>query len=100
MAETDESAAVLAKSAHKKMELNDLITQRFTPLVTGPCLVNIPTVHIVGAKDSLYVRGLLLASLCNADLRMVFDHGGGHEIPRNKTTSPQIAELIRWASSQ
>jgi hypothetical protein len=101
MTELDEQpAALFHDAAYENAELDDLVTERFRPLLAGPCLVNIPTAHIVGARDPLYIHGLLLASLCNPNLRRIFDHGGGHEIPRNKTTSPQIAELIRWVSSE
>ncbi|KAH8817120.1 DUF341 domain protein [Xylogone sp. PMI_703] len=44
--------------------------------------ISIPTVHIVGRGDDEYSRQLLLHCLCDARRSTVYDHGGGHEIPR------------------
>ncbi|EAW11762.1 putative EF-hand calcium-binding domain protein [Aspergillus clavatus NRRL 1] len=68
--------------------------------ITCPFRVGIPTVHVYGAKDPRYVAGLQLAELCQPAIRMVYDHGGGHEIPRLGVVSEKIAELVRWALSE
>ena len=61
------------------------------------CLkINIPTVHIYGIKDPRYTSSMQLAHFCAEDKRKVYDHGGGHEIPRTTKVSEQIAELLRW----
>ena len=61
------------------------------------CLkIDIPTVHIYGIKDPRYTSSMQLAHFCAEDKRRVFDHGGGHEIPRTTKVSDQIAELLRW----
>lgn len=54
--------------------------------------VDIPTVHIVGARDPKWPAGIQLTHFCNK--KRVFDHGGGHEIPRSKQVSETIAGLI------
>ena len=61
------------------------------------CLkINIPTVHIYGIKDPRYTSSMQLAHFCAADKRKVYDHGGGHEIPRTTKVSEHIAGLLRW----
>lgn len=55
--------------------------------------VKIPTVHIVGAKDPRWSAGVQLAYFC--DNRKLFDHGGGHDIPRTTQVSMRIAELLK-----
>ncbi|CAJ2500891.1 Uu.00g037440.m01.CDS01 [Anthostomella pinea] len=47
--------------------------------------IGIPTAHIWGANDNLYPTfGPGLSKLCRSDLRDVFIHDGGHEIPGPK----------------
>lgn len=65
--------------------------------ITGPCQIPIPTVHVYGSKDPLYVAGVQLSGMCEETMRRVYDHGGGHEIPRTRDVSKSIADLIRWA---
>ena len=55
--------------------------------------VGIPTVHIYGAKDPRWPSSMQLACFCRD--RKMFDHGGGHDIPRSTEVSERIAELIR-----
>lgn len=55
--------------------------------------IKIPTVHIVGAKDPRWSAGVQLAYFC--DDRKMFDHGGGHDIPRTTPVSLRIAELVK-----
>lgn len=61
------------------------------------CLrINIPTVHIYGIKDPRYTSSIQLANFCVGDKRRVFDHGGGHDIPRTTRVSEQIAVAVSW----
>lgn len=55
--------------------------------------IDIPTVHVVGGKDPKFPAGAQLARFCSH--RAVFDHGGGHDIPRTSHVSLRIAELVR-----
>ncbi|KAL1874915.1 hypothetical protein VTK73DRAFT_10395 [Phialemonium thermophilum] len=55
--------------------------------------VQIPTVHIYGAKDPRWPSSMQLAYFC--DDRKMYDHGGGHDIPRSTKVSNAIADLIR-----
>lgn len=59
--------------------------------------IRIPTVHIYGAKDPRRSASLQLACLCRAEVRKIYDHGGGHDIPRRKEVSEAIAGLVRWS---
>lgn len=68
--------------------------------MSGPYTISIPTVHVYGSKDPKYVAGVQLSGLCEAKKRRVFNHKGGHEIPRNETVSKTIAELVNWALSE
>ncbi|KAK1755946.1 family of serine hydrolases 1 [Echria macrotheca] len=54
--------------------------------------VQIPTVHIYGAKDPRWPASVQLAYFCKN--RKMYDHGGGHDIPRSTEVSEAIAELI------
>lgn len=55
--------------------------------------VRIPTAHIYGAKDPRWPAGIQLAYFC--DDRRMFDHEGGHDIPRTTKVSLKIAEMVR-----
>ncbi|ERF76433.1 hypothetical protein EPUS_07313 [Endocarpon pusillum Z07020] len=59
--------------------------------------IRIPTVHIYGSKDPRRPASLQLACLCRAEVRKIYDHGGGHDIPRRKEVSEAIAGLVRWS---
>lgn len=55
--------------------------------------IKIPTAHIYGAKDPRWPAGIQLAYFC--DDRRMYDHLGGHDIPRTTQVSVRIAELIK-----
>ncbi|PKX98022.1 putative EF-hand calcium-binding domain protein [Aspergillus novofumigatus IBT 16806] len=63
--------------------------------IRGPFKVGIPTVHVYGSKDPRYAAGVQLSGICEPGKRRVFDHGGGHEIPRTDRVSRTIADLGR-----
>ncbi|KAH8585726.1 serine hydrolase FSH [Bisporella sp. PMI_857] len=60
--------------------------------------ISIPTVHIFGSKDPRYPASLQLAHFCDPAVRRMYDHGGGHDIPRSKVASESLAELLTWCS--
>lgn len=48
-------------------------------------IIGIPTAHVRGLKDVTEPNiGIALTELCNAKLRSVYVHSGGHEIPGPK----------------
>lgn len=57
-------------------------------------LIPIPTAHIYGSKDPRFPASVTLAHFCVEDTREVFNHGGGHEIPRRTEVSQKIAEIL------
>ncbi|KAL4800264.1 serine hydrolase-domain-containing protein [Aspergillus venezuelensis] len=65
--------------------------------MTGPVKISIPTVHIYGERDPRYVAGIQLSEVCERTKRKIYNHGGGHEIPRFEAVSGALADLVRWA---
>ncbi|KAL4964855.1 putative EF-hand calcium-binding domain protein [Aspergillus stella-maris] len=65
--------------------------------MVGPIKISIPTVHIYGERDPRYVAGIQLSEVCERGKRKVYNHGGGHEIPRFEAVSGALADLVRWA---
>jgi hypothetical protein len=55
--------------------------------------IGLPTVHVYGAKDPRWPSSMQLAYFCKD--RKMFDHGGGHDIPRSTEVSERIAEMVR-----
>ena len=60
--------------------------------------IRIPTVHIYGSRDPRYPASVQLAHFCEEDKRRIYDHGSGHEIPRNAEVSKSIARLVEWST--
>jgi predicted esterase len=58
-------------------------------------LIHIPTAHIVGSKDQHYEASLRLSELCGRGSRVVFDHGGGHEVPRDNKITEAMVYVIK-----
>ncbi|RFU36271.1 hypothetical protein B7463_g123, partial [Scytalidium lignicola] len=56
--------------------------------------IGIPTANIVGHKDDEYSRQLLLHRLCDGRRSTLYDHGGGHEIPRHAAAVKGMADAI------
>ncbi|EFX03892.1 ef-hand calcium-binding domain protein [Grosmannia clavigera kw1407] len=54
--------------------------------------IQIPTVHIYGSKDPRLPSSVQLAHFCK--IREMYDHGGGHDIPRSSSVSLHIAGMI------
>lgn len=97
------ASAILAEGSQRWKDdvksQTDLSLDELARLVTGPYRITIPTVHVYGSRDPRYFAGLQLANLCDPRVRRVYDHGGGHEIPRKEVVSSTIASLIRWAAT-
>lgn len=63
-------------------------------------ILGIPTAHVYGAKDPRYPAAVQLALMCDSECRRVFDTRGGHEIPRDKAVSQEIADMIAWLEEE
>lgn len=99
-----DSSAILAKGSERWTGLGvgsgGVSEEEIRRDLQGPYSIDIPTVHIYGNKDPRYTSGVMLSGLCDDDKRRVFDHEGGHEIPRSEAVSREIARLVRWALHQ
>ncbi|KAH8692600.1 putative EF-hand calcium-binding domain protein [Talaromyces proteolyticus] len=103
LAQRADTAAILARGSDRwqndLQDLTDLTSEELAELIHGPIQMNIPTVHIVGAKDPRNFSGYQLHALSHPDVRKIYEHHGGHDIPRDVSTSTTIASLVRWVSS-
>ncbi len=72
-------------------EMGDVFGLDFTAMPRD-LRITIPTVHVYGGKDPRWPASLQLAYFC--DDRRLYDHGGGHDIPRTTVVSVRIAELL------
>lgn len=63
-------------------------------------MIKIPTVHIYGGKDPRYSGSVQLIHFSEESKRRIFDHEGGHDIPRTSVVSNQIADLVKWVESK
>ncbi|KAL4862618.1 serine hydrolase FSH [Aspergillus spectabilis] len=63
----------------------------------GLVKISIPTIHIVGAKDSFKSSSEVVVNLCEPDLAQVLRHAGGHELPQAASLLDQCAEMIETA---
>ncbi|KAL8804454.1 MAG: hypothetical protein Q9182_002559 [Xanthomendoza sp. 2 TL-2023] len=57
--------------------------------------IKIPTVHIYGRRDKWRLHSKDLVKLCPRNLATVYEHDGGHEIP--KSASEEICDAIEIA---
>ena len=60
-------------------------------------IIQIPTVHIFGSGDSLVQESLDLSLICDHRTRVLFDHKGGHEVPRGAALVSEMAACISKA---
>ena len=56
--------------------------------------IEIPTAHIHGERDPYFEQSRGLVKLCSSDCTFIFDHQGGHEIPRSQEVAAKIAWMI------
>ena len=72
----------------------EMYYQMFHPTVDS-IRIQIPTAHIYGQKDPWYLHSKELVKLCSKDVASVFEHDGGHVIPR--LLSEEICDVIETA---
>lgn len=82
----------LLHDPEKMPEEKDVFGLDFTAMPQG-LRITIPTVHIYGAKDPRWPASQQLAHFC--ENRKMYDHGGGHDIPRTTEVSTRLAELVQ-----
>lgn len=62
--------------------------------------INVPTLHIIGARDPARLSSMTLYNLCNRHLAALYDHGKGHTIPWGPSTeniTKRFHEVIQRA---
>jgi hypothetical protein len=57
--------------------------------------ITIPTCHVVGASDPFVDGSMALYNLCDPDTADLFDHGGGHIVPRGKKILDDLTPIVR-----
>ncbi|EMD00437.1 hypothetical protein BAUCODRAFT_62385 [Baudoinia panamericana UAMH 10762] len=60
--------------------------------------IQVPSVHVVGSQDPRRPNGIQLAALSPPKQRLVYDHGGAHDIPRRTQVSQDLATAVQWLS--
>ncbi|CAG8956719.1 hypothetical protein HYFRA_00012263 [Hymenoscyphus fraxineus] len=58
-------------------------------------VIDIPTLHCVGADDPYLAGAMALFNVCDQDNAILFDHGKGHTIPRDKKTLKELGDAVR-----
>lgn len=90
-----DNTADLLHNPDKMPDERDVFGLDFTT-VPDELRIRIPTVHVYGAKDPRWPASIQLAYLC--DNRKMYDHRGGHDVPRSSEVSIKIAGLIKSVS--
>ncbi|KAB5578103.1 DUF341 domain-containing protein [Coniochaeta sp. 2T2.1] len=60
----------------------------------GKPIISVSTIHLVGEQDVDLAECLKLANICREDVREVFRHPGGHEIPSSPLVTQKMVEII------
>ncbi|KAF7597001.1 hypothetical protein BBP40_011367 [Aspergillus hancockii] len=80
-------------------DIRGLETRRCHPN-EDPARIPIPTAHIVGRQDDEDRQQLLRYRLCDRRRARIYDHGGGHEIPRHPAAVNGMRDAIINAIEQ
>lgn len=66
-----------------------MLTDQFDEVIT------VPACHVVGGQDPFLDGSMALYNFWDPDQAHIFDHGGGHTVPREMGTCQELAEIIR-----
>ncbi|KAJ5312286.1 hypothetical protein N7508_003116 [Penicillium antarcticum] len=58
-------------------------------------ILDVPTLHVVGADDPYRYGALALFNVCNPDSAAMFDTGRGHTIPRSGRVITELGNAVR-----
>ncbi|KAH8652217.1 serine hydrolase FSH [Xylariales sp. PMI_506] len=58
-------------------------------------MIPIHTCHIIGSLDPYVAGSLALYNTCEPDYAVMFDHGKGHTLPREKGVIKELGDVIR-----
>ncbi|KAI1186490.1 serine hydrolase FSH [Nemania serpens] len=67
----------------------------FTAFPPAAFITDIPTVHIYGEKDPICPSGIQLAYLCRAGKENMYNHQGGHDVPRSPKVAVDVAASFK-----
>ncbi|KAJ5767186.1 uncharacterized protein N7511_004802 [Penicillium nucicola] len=56
--------------------------------------ITIPTCHVIGGADPFVDGSMALYNMCETDTADLFDHGGGHIVPRGKKMIDELAPIV------
>ena len=62
--------------------------------------IDVPTYHIVGSTDPFIYGSISLFNVCDQDTAILFDHGGGHNVPRDSRTVKELAMSVKRAMEE
>lgn len=69
---------------------------RYVDVSPNSGILKLPTAHLIGAQDKDLRECLKLVNVCREDMRVVFDHGGGHQVPTQpRGITESMAEIIQ-----
>ncbi|OGM50079.1 hypothetical protein ABOM_001248 [Aspergillus bombycis] len=57
--------------------------------------INVPTLHVLGSLDPWVYGSLALYNVCCREKASLFDHGGGHSVPRDVRTIRELGQVVR-----
>ncbi|KAK3345969.1 serine hydrolase FSH [Lasiosphaeria hispida] len=57
--------------------------------------LDVTTCHLVGCNDPFIHYSIASYNICDKEKAFIFDHGGGHNIPRDKRTVTELALSIK-----
>ncbi|QPH02661.1 hypothetical protein C2857_006875 [Epichloe festucae Fl1] len=65
-------------------------------------VIDVPTCHVVGCNDPYLDGSMALFGMCDEDSALLFDHGKGHTVPRDRRTLEELASVINdvWTPRQ
>ncbi|KAI5457748.1 serine hydrolase FSH [Mariannaea sp. PMI_226] len=58
-------------------------------------LIDVPTCHVIGCSDPYIDGAMALFNMCDEDTATLFDHGEGHNVPRDTTTVQELASAVK-----
>ncbi|KAI0855446.1 serine hydrolase FSH [Xylaria cubensis] len=79
---------------------NDCYGLNFGAFPPEALITNFPTLHIYGATDPIWSSSVQMAYLCQADENCMYDHQGGHDVPRSPKVAADIASLFKKLSTK
>ena len=84
---------IIAELSNESHDPQTYVSRKFHPEVDAARLP-VPTAHIVGKEDEHRGSGLKLAEMCDKRYANLYEHKGGHEMPRTATDMQKIKDVI------